>query len=122
MTRLYTLHALLACLLLACLQLTLYNKAGDKVAALESLESGGLTEDFEVFYFTEPAMGCKIRIDLQGTTAGLWNAITEVCSLFPSRIITEGACHDWGRAFMATTNPHRRGSHSAKRLVSIVEL
>eukprot|EP00904_Undaria_pinnatifida_P003700 jgi/Undpi1/13330/HiC_scaffold_8.g02989.m1 len=70
----------------AYFDLTLYNKAGDKVAALESLESGGLTEDFEVFYFTEPAMGCKIRIDLQGTTAGLWNAITEVSTcLVPTK-------------------------------------
>ena len=62
----------------AWLQLTLYNAAGDKVAKMENLESGGLTEDFEEFYFNEAVMGSKIRIDLRGTTAGLWNGIAEV--------------------------------------------
>lgn len=59
------------------LQLTLYNAAGDVVASLKNLESGGLTEDFEIFYFDKPTKGSKVRISLRGTTAGKWNTITE---------------------------------------------
>ena len=59
-------------------QRTLYNKAGDEVAKLESLESGGQTEDFEEFEFDEAVKGSKTCIDVRGTTAGLWNGIAEV--------------------------------------------
>ena len=73
---------LLVCMLcFARLQLTLYNKAGDEVAKLESLESGGQTDDFEEFEFDEAVKGSKIRINVRGTTAGLWNGITEVRAL-----------------------------------------
>lgn len=76
--------SLLACLFPGCtvgpsclLQMTLFDRDDNVVAELQNLESGGLTQDFEIFYFDHPAKGSKIRLDLKGTTAGKWNGIVE---------------------------------------------
>lgn len=60
------------------LQMTLFDSDDNVVAKRENIESGGLTKDFETFYFDEPAQGSKIRLDVKGTTAGKWNGIAEV--------------------------------------------
>lgn len=59
--------------------MTLFDADDNVVAKLEDLESGGLTQDYETFYFDEPVQGSKIRLDVKGTTAGKWNGIVEVC-------------------------------------------
>lgn len=59
-------------------QLALANEAGDVVAEMDNLESSGLTEDFENFYFDEPVEGSKLLVSVKGTTAGSWNSVTEI--------------------------------------------
>lgn len=58
--------------------MTLMNSAGEVVATVEGLESSGLTNDFEEFFFDEPMEGSSVMIALRGTTASLWNTIREV--------------------------------------------
>lgn len=58
-------------------QITLFDKHDNVMAHLEDLESGGRTQDFEIFYFNEPVQGSRIRLDLKGTTAGKWNGVVE---------------------------------------------
>lgn len=58
--------------------MTLFDRDGNVVSVVENIESGGLTQDFELFYFDEPMPGSRIRLDVMGTTAGKWNAIAEV--------------------------------------------
>eukprot|EP00903_Cladosiphon_okamuranus_P015353 g14179.t1 len=63
---------------IAFFDMTLFDSDDNVVAKREDLESGGLTKDFETFYFDEPKQGSKIRIDVKGTTAGKWNGIAEI--------------------------------------------
>lgn len=58
--------------------MTLYDKDDNVVSKREDVESGGQTQDFEMFYFDEPMEGSRVRLDVKGTTAGKWNAIAEV--------------------------------------------
>lgn len=58
--------------------MTLFDSDNNVMAKLEGLESGGLTQDFETFYFDEPVQGSRVRLDVKGTTAGKWNGIAEV--------------------------------------------
>ncbi|CAN0051618.1 unnamed protein product [Scytosiphon promiscuus] len=64
---------------IAFFDMTLFDKDDNVVAKLEDLESGGQTQDFEIFYFDEPAQGSRVRLDLKGTTAGKWNGIISAC-------------------------------------------
>lgn len=58
--------------------MTLYDKYDNVVAKRQDVESGGQTQDYETFYFDEPAEGSKVRLDFKGTTAGKWNGVVEV--------------------------------------------
>lgn len=60
------------------MQMTLFDRHDNVVSVVENIESGGLTQDFELFYFDEPVSGSRVRLDVRGTTAGNWNAIAEV--------------------------------------------
>lgn len=57
------------------------------VAKVENLESGGLSQDFEIFKFDKVAQGSKIRINVRGTTAGAWNAISEASTRGPHKAV-----------------------------------
>eukprot|EP00752_Nemacystus_decipiens_P017488 g15679.t1 len=63
---------------IAFFDMTLFDSDDNVVAKREGLESGGLTQDYETFYFDEPAQGSRIRLDVKGTTADKVNAIVEV--------------------------------------------
>lgn len=57
------------------------NEAGDVVSTVLDIESSGLTDEFEEFYFEEPIEGSSVRITLKGNTANAKNTIREVSRL-----------------------------------------
>lgn len=61
------------------------------MSTLLNVESSGLTEEFEEFYFEEPAEGSSVRITLKGTTANSKNMIREVSWHLKQSIITLAA-------------------------------